>query len=189
MKKIKLSQTEIIAVCKATENVVVDLGVPNWSYNMLTGIQNALAEQKTEGIDLSVLYEYFVTSSDIKLLELLMTIDEYWEREDAYYKTLGLISPKEKLIEIKTRNKLSKKPLKMTLNQMDLIEFFMISQSMGNKYIISFVDYNDESYFDENLIGWSVSKDNIGKLLKRLSSKERPIQIFKLKEVKRRVIN
>jgi hypothetical protein len=181
MKKFeKLSDNEVQEIYALLNGKLVDLVEVNWNYNLMQDILTGVGENDPLGIRSRSIFRKLFMITDIEILRILINCDVYWgvDNENSY-KSLGKISPKEKIIEILAPQSPSETPLKWNIGEITELEFLMVSQTMRHDFVV-FVGET----FEENYSMWSVNRKNFRKLMGELALSNQTIKVRKLEVAK-----
>jgi hypothetical protein len=183
MKKLeKLNENDVLEICNLLECKIANLDGLNWNYKLMQGILTGVSDNDLSGVYSRALFKKLFTSTDMEILGVLIESDAYWgDTDENLYKSLGRISPREKLLEIAAFE--SEAPLKWDIDKITELEFLMVSQTMKHDFIVSVGESFEESY-----AVWSANKNNFGKLLDELALSNQTIKVQKLEVAKENIL-
>jgi hypothetical protein len=179
-----LTQKELNVVYEILNNVIVEFESLSWNYNFVCSLLEGVDEVVSSTKNKNLIIKKIILMDDFQLLNLIIDSEKFWKTEEEIeYKTLNKKTPKEKLMEILKPKIPIKTPYKRDVYTMGELQFLMISQTIGNDFIVYEVNSN------ENLIEskWSVNKTNFHELLEELALTNTRFKIKSLEKFKEEI--
>jgi hypothetical protein len=148
MRKLEaLEENEFNMICDSLNGVVMDLKPLSWRINITENVIKAgnVLKLKWE-VDIDILEYKLDCMPNIEFLELLTRVDLFWQKNESYYESFNIISPKAKILEI-TGEVAKHEPIIWHPKMGSPLDFYMVALGLNLEYIIYVQDSegNDKS--------------------------------------------
>jgi hypothetical protein len=157
MKKLEvLEENEFNMICDSLNGVVLDFKPINWRIQITEDLIAAgdVLSLKWE-VDINELEYKLDCMTNIQFLELLARVDLFWQKNESYYESFNIISPKAKILEI-TSEVAKHEPIIWHPEMGSPLDFYLTALSQNLEYII----YVQDSKGNEKSI-WATSEADL----------------------------
>jgi len=153
MRKLEaLEENEFNMICDSLNGVVMNLKPLGWRVEITEQVIKAGEVLKLKwGVDIDILEYKLDFMPTIEFLELLARVDLFWQKNESYYESLNIISPRAKILKI-TSEVAKHEPITWHPKMGSALDFYLIALSQNLEYII----YSQDSKGNNKSI-WATS--------------------------------
>lgn len=153
MRKLEaLEENEFNMICDSLNGVVMNLKPLGWRVEITEQVIKAGDFLKLKwGVDIDILECKLDFMPTIEFLELLARVDLFWQKNESYYESLNIISPRAKILKI-TSEFAKHEPIRWYPKMGSALDFYLIALSQNLEYII----YSQDSKGNNKSI-WATS--------------------------------
>lgn len=153
MRKLEaLEENEFNMICDSLNGVVMDLKPLGWRVEITEHVIKAGEVLKLKwDVDIDILEYKLDFMPTIEFLELLARVDLFWQKNESYYESLNIISPRAKILKI-TSEVAKHEPIRWHPKMGSPLDFYLIALSQNLEYII----YSQDSKGNNKSI-WATS--------------------------------
>jgi hypothetical protein len=136
----KLEKNEFNMVCDCLNGIIIDFEQSDWRDSILDNIYDSNLESKW-GVNKKELIHKLCRFTNVESLELIVDVDQFWDRNENKYQVLGKITPKAKILEI-TSEKEKHEPIIWNSKVSSIRDFYMVAQGLNLECIIFVQNYD-----------------------------------------------
>lgn len=130
----KLEENEFTMICNSLNGIVIDFEPINWRSSIIDCIYDSNLESKW-GVNKEELISKLCKFSNIESLELIVDVDQFWNRNENQYQVLGKITPQAKILKITSETE-KHEPIIWDSKVSSIMDFFMVALGLNLEYII-----------------------------------------------------